>query len=263
MDSMGRKGGKERESLDDGLTGPGQEARGLPCRIKEDGRQMKVILVLATLVGLVMSFVGCSSDSTAPTIAEVGASGITTSGATITWTTDEPATSQVKYGLTAAYGYATSLDKNRIASHSVTLSELEPGTTYYYGVVSVDKAGNQATSDPGEDQTFATLRNPLELANAELVTVQAAIMSCLAEANAWSFDAAVTGWTGDLAGSPKATGSDNVTVTVYAQMQTHEFKAAYTISATGDVTNGVPTIASGWGSKIQWNHTEGKWEEIP
>ena len=224
---------------------------------------MKVILVLATLVGLVMSFVGCSSDSTAPTIAEVGVSGITTSGATITWTTDEPATSQVEYGLTAAYGYATSLDKNRIASHSVTLSELEAGTTYYYGVVSVDKAGNQATSDPGEDQTFATLRNPLELANAELIFVQAAIMSALTEANAWSFDVAVTGWTGDLAGSPKATGSDNVTVTVYAQMQTHEFKAAYTISATGDVTNGVPTIAGGWGSKIQWNHTEGKWEEIP
>jgi hypothetical protein len=223
---------------------------------------MKVTFVLVTLVALVMSFVGCSSDSTAPTIAEVGVSGITTSGATITWTTDEPATSQVKYGLTAAYGYATSLDKNRLTSHSVTLSELEPGTTYYYGVVSVDKAGNQATSDPGEDRTFATLRDPLELANAELMTVQAAIQSCLAEANASSFDAAVTGWTGDLANSPTCTVGTNV-YTVYGQMRMHELKAAYDISATGDVTNGVPTIAGGWGSKIRWNATNHVWEQTP
>jgi hypothetical protein len=223
---------------------------------------MKVIFVLVTLVALVMSFVGCSSDSTAPTIAEVGASGITTSGATITWTTDEPATSQVEYGLTAAYGYATSLDKNRITSHSVTLSELEAGTTYYYGVVSVDKAGNQATSDPGEDRTYSTLREFIELANAELMTVQTAIESALAEANAWSFDVAVTGWTGDLANSPTCTVGSDV-YTAYSQMRTHQLNAAYDISATGDVTNGVPTIAGGWGSKIQWNHTEGKWEEIP
>ena len=223
---------------------------------------MKATLALVLLAALVMSFVGCSSDSTAPTIAEVGASGITTSGATITWTTDEPATSQVEYGLTAAYGYATSLDKNRITSHSVTLSELEAGTTYYYGVVSVDKAGNQATSDPGEDRTYSTLRKFIELANAELMTVQVAIESCLAEANAGVFDADVTGWTGDLANSPTCTVGSDVH-TAYSQMRTHQLNAAYDISATGDVTNGVPTIAGGWGGKIQWNHTEGKWEETP
>ena len=223
---------------------------------------MKATLALVLPAALVMSFVGCSSDSTAPTIAEVGASGITTSSATITWTTDEPATSQVEYGLTAAYGYATSLDKNRITSHSVTLSELEAGTTYYYGVVSVDKAGNQATSDPGEDRTYTTLREFIELANAELVTVQAAIMSALVEANAWSFDVAVTGWTGDLANSPTCTVGSDVH-TAYSQMRTHQLNAAYDISATGDVTNGVPTIAGGWGSKIRWNATDHVWEEIP
>ena len=223
---------------------------------------MKVILVLITLVALVMSFVGCSSDNTAPTIAEVGASGITTSGATITWTTDEPATSQVEYGVTAAYGYATSLDKNTTTSHSVTLSELDAGTTYYYGVISVDEAGNQATSDPGEDRTFATLRQPLLLANAELVTVQGAIEAALADAGASSFDVAVTGWTGDLANSPTCTVGTNV-YTVYGQMRTHELKAAYDISKTGEVTNGDPTIAGGWGSEIRWNATNNEWEETP
>jgi hypothetical protein len=117
---------------------------------------MKGALILVSLVVLLMSFVGCSSDSTAPTIAGVAASGITTSGATITWTTDEPASSQVEYGLTTAYGSATSLDKDKLTSHSITLSELQPSTAYHYRVVSIDKAGNQATSDPDADWTFTT-----------------------------------------------------------------------------------------------------------
>jgi phosphodiesterase/alkaline phosphatase D-like protein len=40
-------------------------------------------------------------DKTPPVISGVGSSNFTTSGATICWTTNEPATSQVEYGLTA------------------------------------------------------------------------------------------------------------------------------------------------------------------
>src|SRR5205814_6759008 len=39
-------------------------------------------------------------DTTAPTISAVAASGVTSSAATLTWTTNEAATSQVNYGLT-------------------------------------------------------------------------------------------------------------------------------------------------------------------
>ncbi len=93
---------------------------------------MKTIAVLIALVALAISFAGCASDTTAPSITGVAASGITASGATITWTTDEPASSQVEYGLTASYGSTTTSDTNMVTSHSVTLSGLSPSTTYHY-----------------------------------------------------------------------------------------------------------------------------------
>src|SRR5436853_7249822 len=43
-------------------------------------------------------------DTTAPVISGVAVSAITGSGATITWTTNEAASSEVEYGLTTAYG---------------------------------------------------------------------------------------------------------------------------------------------------------------
>src|SRR6185503_16860328 len=44
-------------------------------------------------------------DTTAPAITGVGAS-----GSTVAWSTDEPATSQVEYGTSTAYGSSTTLD---------------------------------------------------------------------------------------------------------------------------------------------------------
>jgi prepilin-type N-terminal cleavage/methylation domain-containing protein len=98
----------------------------------------------------------------------------------------------------------------------------------------------------------------LESANAELVTVQAAIESALAEGNSGSFDAATT-WTGTLATSP-VIAADNISA--YAQMRTHILKASYTISIDGNVTDGNPGITGGWGAtKIDWNHTDGVWKK--
>ncbi len=73
--------------------------------------------------------------------------------ATIGWFTDEGATTQVEYGLTAAYGTLTPKDMGYITSHSVQLSGLAPGTTYHYRVRSVDGSGNGAVSG---DHTFTT-----------------------------------------------------------------------------------------------------------
>lgn len=115
---------------------------------------MKTIAVLITLVALVISFAGCASDTTPPSITGVAASGIAASGATITWTTDEPASSHVEYGLTTSYGSTTTSDTSMVTGHSVTLSGLSPSTTYHYVAVSLDKAGNKATS---LDWFFTTL----------------------------------------------------------------------------------------------------------
>ena len=92
-------------------------------------------------------------DTTAPAISVVTASSITATGATITWTTNETATTQVEYGLTATYGQSTTLDLTLVTSHSVGLSGLTASTLYHYRIRSKDAAGNEAL---GADATFTT-----------------------------------------------------------------------------------------------------------
>jgi RHS repeat-associated protein len=94
------------------------------------------------------------TDTTAPVISNVAAGSITTTSATITWTTNENSDSQVEYGPTTAYGKSTTLNPARVTAHSQGLSGLTPGTLYHYQVKSKDAAGNLATS---ADFSFTTL----------------------------------------------------------------------------------------------------------
>lgn len=94
-----------------------------------------------------------TASTTPPTISAVTAGSITSSGATITWTTDVGATSQVNYGTTTAYGQSSALNSSLVTSHSVALSGLTASTLYHYQVVSKNSNGNQATSG---DFTFTT-----------------------------------------------------------------------------------------------------------
>jgi Leucine-rich repeat (LRR) protein len=118
---------------------------------------MKKIALLAMAVILAGTLWGCAggeeADKTAPTISGVSASDITQTTATITWTTDEPASSQVEYGLTTSYGSTTPLDSSLLTSHSVTLNDLDENTTYHYRVKSKDASENEAVS---ADQTLTT-----------------------------------------------------------------------------------------------------------
>lgn len=93
-------------------------------------------------------------DNTAPIITAVSAGDITTTGATISWTTDEPADAQVEYGLAASYGSLSALNTATTTAHTVALSGLSQSATYHYRVISKDILGNMATST---DYTFATL----------------------------------------------------------------------------------------------------------
>ncbi len=95
-----------------------------------------------------------TADITAPVASSVSATpGDTT--ATITWTTDENASSQVEYGLTTSYGNQTveSDTTPRVTSHSVALSGLNACTLYHYRVKSTDGSTNTVT---GTDNTFST-----------------------------------------------------------------------------------------------------------
>jgi hypothetical protein len=96
-------------------------------------------------------------DTTAPTISGVGSSGLSSSGATVAWTTDEASDTQVEYGTSTSYGSSSTLNSSKVTSHSATLSGLQPSTTYHFRVKSRDAAGNLATS---ADFTFTTAAAP-------------------------------------------------------------------------------------------------------
>ncbi len=97
------------------------------------------------------------ADTTPPVISEVKTSGITRTSVTITWKTDEPATSQVEYGLTWGHGSATPLDTNLVTNHSVTLSGLNAMTTYHFIVKSRDAGANETID---MDRKFRTSTLP-------------------------------------------------------------------------------------------------------
>ncbi len=85
-----------------------------------------------------------STDTTPPVISQVSAAATGTQ-ATITWTTNEAATSVVNYGTTPALGSSASTPGSTL-SHSVSLTGLTNGQTYYYKAISIDPSNNSATS---------------------------------------------------------------------------------------------------------------------
>jgi hypothetical protein len=102
---------------------------------------------------LTLAAVTVTVDNAAPVISAVSSSGVGSSAASIAWTTDEAADSQVEYGLTSAYGQVSALASLLVNSHSVALSGLSASTVYHYRVKSRDAVGNLATSG---DFTFTT-----------------------------------------------------------------------------------------------------------
>ena len=96
-----------------------------------------------------------AANASAPVITNVGAV-VGTDRATVTWTTDTPADSQVEYGTSTNYGLTTTLDPAQVPSHTVLLSGLAADTVYHYRVRSSNATG-VATS---HDQTFRTGGSP-------------------------------------------------------------------------------------------------------
>ncbi len=82
----------------------------------------------------------------APVISAETSSAVSSTGTTIAWTTDDPATSRVIYdtvphaelGAAPNYGYAFSTveDPTKVTVHSVDITGLIAGTTYYFRTVS-------------------------------------------------------------------------------------------------------------------------------
>lgn len=98
------------------------------------------------------------ADTTAPVISGINASA-GASSATITWTTNEPATSRVDYGIAPDSLNASASAAGLNTAHSVQLTGLSSGTTYHYRVTSADGTGN-SSSAPATPATFSTTTPP-------------------------------------------------------------------------------------------------------
>jgi len=86
-------------------------------------------------------------DNTPPVISGVSTALVSDVSAVIVWTTDEPASAQVVYGATNAYGSQTAVTTTLSTVHSVTILGLTAKTDYFYKVVSADAYANSATDD--------------------------------------------------------------------------------------------------------------------
>ncbi len=117
-------------------------------------------------------------DTASPVISSFAAT-TTTSSATLTWTTNEPATTQIQWGTTTSYGNTTTLDATLTTSHSVSLTGLAANTIYHAQALSSDQAGNSAASS---DLAFTTLASPQTL----ISNVQATVNSSSSVTITWT-----------------------------------------------------------------------------
>jgi hypothetical protein len=95
-------------------------------------------------------------DAKAPTITNVHVTDITNSSATIHWTTDKPADSNVTFGPSPAFDLS-----NRsfalVTDHVIALSGLISSALYYFDVYSTDQVRNKAVdNNGGKHYTFRT-----------------------------------------------------------------------------------------------------------
>jgi hypothetical protein len=102
-------------------------------------------------------------DTQAPNIiAGPVALDVTLTQATLTWNTDEPASTVLDFGETDQYGEHIE-QGDLVQQHKVTLTGLKPGSTYHFKVSSRDLANNLVSTDPAglqlfsQDHTFSTL----------------------------------------------------------------------------------------------------------
>lgn len=95
-------------------------------------------------------------DTTAPVISAVVVSGVGSTTANVSWTTNELATSKVYFATTTPINLSTAMTQSSstlVTAHSLTLNSLMASTTYQYVVESADASSNTATTSAA---TFTT-----------------------------------------------------------------------------------------------------------
>jgi len=81
---------------------------------------------------------------------------VTSTTATIYWTTNTTSNSVVRYGTSKPPSQETS-DSTQVTTHFITLTGLSPGTKYWFEVRSTDASGTNFDNNGGEYYEFTTL----------------------------------------------------------------------------------------------------------
>jgi len=102
--------------------------------------------------GYAMVNPGGAPDTTPPTISGISVSDVSTTAATVNFTTNEAATTIIDYGLFNTYGSVYS-NTSLVTSHVAAITGLTHNTTYNYRIRTTDISGNTQTSANG---TFTT-----------------------------------------------------------------------------------------------------------
>ena len=102
-----------------------------------------------------------TADCEAPIISNVQITAVTTNGATISWTTDEPADSRVDWFATDPPASGSILDEQMVLDHEIVLSGLASCTTHSINIASTDYSDHE-TKSMGHEFTTA-LAFPLDI----------------------------------------------------------------------------------------------------
>ena len=88
------------------------------------------------------------ADTDPPDISDINSESTDNISSVITWKTNEPATSQIRYGtISGSLTSETVLNSNLNIDHAVSLINLLSDTRYYYRVISKDESNNETISD--------------------------------------------------------------------------------------------------------------------
>lgn len=130
-----------------------------------------------------MAQTNTTADVTKPTISGVTVSNVKATTAVVSWTTNEPATSYVDFGLTDVYD-KTLGEGTYVSTHSVTLLGMGSDTMYHFRIRSKDEAGNEAVSTDTTLTTASGTANVNTASNTNAATNKNSALNTNLNANA-------------------------------------------------------------------------------
>jgi len=109
-------------------------------------------------------------DCAGPIISNVHVSALGIGTATIDFNTNEPAQGTIRYGFSCGSLSQSQAEGGYQTAHSITLTGLDNGSTYFYAVDAEDEGGNLSTDDNGGAcYTFDTPDTPDDCEDAEVL----------------------------------------------------------------------------------------------